>query len=658
MEVLRPIMSTASPPDREDANVSSYPLANMFEHLVVEETLEGASHGKAETKVSAPTRVSATVESTGAGRKQEAFAASTLLSRDVHRLRGAIQKIWKDYHEGNVGLVAASITTNTAIDFCRKLQEDFEKAFSGEEKCHERVCLYCSAMEDANMRQPDLLHRDGPCLAIVHRILERFVDDIKDDPPNELPTVPSAYTQPYLSDTQAAEEYGKSEDNFHCHYSLMMGILPELCALIRATTAHCEWLHAEHEIIRATRHLLSSKTQTLWVTFAFQVLLDIRHIMREDVTWAFDDLCQGSKLITSSIERVLVFNAEVKVTHFFPIHDQLLNQFSDSVRRWTEQDIVRMLIDSARVPGGASSTRDVPPYYLLKRDPLWCGMLLYSFRMVAHESAITMADSWSCILAVAHLYSCLRQADLLEYPWEDMEHVIAMHGADNLFVGAAPTTFPDCLKRFGIATGMRASEFAPNHHRKEANLSRFKRRHLKQLTPVSSLFSGRHCHGDGRTNLGPIDVVQVLRRNAVEEGAESYQIGPGTDLCNIIERLGLAIEHETAQMTFNHFEMHILCSKLLRQLHEVIGPNIMNWLEKYRDDRNLFGIVLAIFLEASKGRLEAFIDFSELMYSFVAQSGGLALSTRMLDAVAVSRRAIASGAGVVGHDGSCHSLVS
>jgi hypothetical protein len=29
-----------------------------------------------------------------------------------------------------------------------------------------------------------------------------------------------------------------------------------------------------------------------------------------------------------------------------------------------------------------------------------------------------------------------------------------------------------------------------------------------------------------------------------------------------------------------------------------------------------------------------------------------------LDAVAVSRRAIASGAGVVGHDGSCHSLVS
>ena len=301
-------------------------------------------------------------------------------------------------------------------------------------------------MENANMRRSDLLHRDGPCLAVVHRILERFVDDIKDDPPDELPTVPSAYMHPYPQNTQAAEESCKGEHNFNYQYSLMMGILPEFCAMIRATTTHCEWLHAEHEIIRAMRHLLSSKTQTLWVTFAFQAFLDIRDIMRGDVTRAFDDLCQGSKLITSSIERVLVFNAEVKITHFFPIHDQLLNQFSNSVSRWTEQDIVRMLIDSARGPGDPSSTRDVPPYYLLKRDSLWCGMLLYSFRMVAHESAITMANSWSCILSVTHLYNSLLQADWLKCPWEGMEHVIAMHGADNLFVGAAPTTFPEFSK--------------------------------------------------------------------------------------------------------------------------------------------------------------------------------------------------------------------
>lgn len=176
MEILRPIMPEASPHVRENASTGSYELANMFEHLVIEETLETDSHSKVQPKLSTPARVSATVESTNSGRKQEAFVASTLLSHDVHRLRGVIQTAWKDYHEGKASLVAASITTNTAIDFCRELQEDFERTFPGQEKCHEHVCLHCSVMEDAITRESDLLHRNRPCLETVHRILERFVD--------------------------------------------------------------------------------------------------------------------------------------------------------------------------------------------------------------------------------------------------------------------------------------------------------------------------------------------------------------------------------------------------------------------------------------------------------------------------------------------------
>ena len=193
MDILRPIMPEASPPVREDSSPGSSPLANMFEHLVVEETLETDSP---------PARVSVTVEGTSSGRKQEAYVASTLLSHDVHRLRATVQTVWKDYHEGKASLVAASITTNTVIDFCRKLQEDFEKAFPGQEKCHERGCLHCSVVEDANMRETDLLFRDGPCLTNVHRILETFVDDILNDAPDYLPTVSAVYIQPYPQDTQ------------------------------------------------------------------------------------------------------------------------------------------------------------------------------------------------------------------------------------------------------------------------------------------------------------------------------------------------------------------------------------------------------------------------------------------------------------------------
>lgn len=218
--------------------------------------------------------------------------------------------------------MAASITTNTAVDFCRKLQEDFENAFPGQEKCHERVCLHCSVMEDANTRESNLLHRGGPCLTYVHRILEAFVEDIKDDAPDYLPIVSAQCIQPYLQDTQAAEEYDRGEDNFDTHHNILMGVLPELCALVRATTPLDAQVHAEHEIMSAMRHLLSCKTQTLWVTFAFQLLLDVRQITRGDVTWAFDDLCQGSELIASNIEKVIGYNLEVWNHAFLTISRQ------------------------------------------------------------------------------------------------------------------------------------------------------------------------------------------------------------------------------------------------------------------------------------------------------------------------------------------------
>jgi hypothetical protein len=81
---------------------------------------------------------------------------------------------------------------------------------------------------------------------------------------------------------------------------------------------------------------------------------------------------------------------------------------------------------------------------------------------------------------------------------------------------------------------------------------------------VSRLFKGHYCHTDGRTNLGPSDELQVLRQKASKEGAEVYKMGSQVDVCDIVRTLGLAVEHETAQMTFNYFEMHILCWRLLR----------------------------------------------------------------------------------------------
>ena len=48
---------------------------------------------------------------------------------------------------------------------------------------------------------------------------------------------------------------------------------------------------------------------------------------------------------------------------------------------------------------------------------------------------------------------------------------------------------------------------------------------------------GRYCHADGRTNLGPNDVIKVLRQKASEENANIYQVSSGDDVRNIIDIL-------------------------------------------------------------------------------------------------------------------------
>ena len=110
-------------------------------------------------------------------------------------------------------------------------------------------------------------------------------------------------------------------------------------------------------------------------------------------------------------------------------------------------------------------------------------------------------------------------------------------------------------------------------------------------------------------------------------------------------------------MTFNHFEMHILCSKMLRQLLTILGADIFNWPERYRDDRNLFGIVMLLLSDATKGSPVIF-DTGELMASFVAQNGELAMrDTQTIYGVVASRRANASN-GVAVYGDTSHLLIS
>lgn len=161
----------------------------------------------------------------------------------------------------------------------------------------------------------------------------------------------------------------------------------------------------------------------------------------------------------------------------------------------------------------------MPPFYHLERDPLWCGMLLYNFRMVAHEGAILNANSSIFILATAHLYNSLRQTRNLPCEWPDMKRIISMHRPENLFVGDRPTTFANSLKNFNLAIGMSPVMLASNQRKRSSDVLRSlkPRKSLGNLVPTLWKFKPSICDGVSRGSLGPGDVKRFIRQTVLEE---------------------------------------------------------------------------------------------------------------------------------------------
>jgi len=329
-------------------------------------------------------------------------------------------------------------------------------------------------------------------------------------------------------------------------------------------------------------------------------LLDIRHILRDKVFRGLQDLQRGGRLIISSIGKIVEFHKFTGMTKHSH-NDVKLEELMNLVARWVERDNIRDLLDRENRMEDPSTVSHVTDFYLLERDPLWCGLLLYNFRMVAHEGAIITANSWTFILATSHLYNSLRQTKMLHCEWEDMESILSMHRAENLFVGNLPTSFVECMKRCALACGLPATYFARKSRPRRPQSSTGKVRKLRKLAPVSREFKRRFCDGNDRIDFGPMDLMNIFHKSGLLSTAESSTLLSGISPAGVLQLLPFCIHNEASELTFNHFEVHIACWKLLRRLHTLLRKDLLEWsTEVYRDDRNLPSVVLWLLTEAAE----------------------------------------------------------
>ena len=177
---------------------------------------------------------------------------------------------------------------------------------------------------------------------------------------------------------------------------------------------------------------------SLYAVFTVQALLDIHETLSDS------GLAASAAEMHGILEHIKRVRASV-----MPVIHQMLPS-SDHSRAFCVQELQKKdRIFRAR----EHFCRNGIQNYVFERNPLSAG--LACFQLLHHFNAwgTTVADPFGNPLKALHLYNAVKQENMLEVPWPDLDFLIDMHTSEHLFVGGFPRPGDNYCGRVLMACG-------------------------------------------------------------------------------------------------------------------------------------------------------------------------------------------------------------
>ncbi|EYE92270.1 uncharacterized protein EURHEDRAFT_415694 [Aspergillus ruber CBS 135680] len=597
-DILRPLMpESLKNKEPETKSVDAEKLSNVFNKLELFEPSEDFLDAPGPIPSGSGEPPSAALyEAERLHDLEEALLLFQLLVQDMGKIRAVILKTWSGYKMGMFDLVSASVTTNTAVDIARRMEEDAQPIFDkhgGSEKLlqllHLGYCIECEEDPTYKERPDDFLNLRMYNFAEkafwpTYILLEGFcaIAKGKKNIPQYKPGHYGTYNP--LNDRSKMTDREKSyEDRV-----LLMEMLSEINFLCKASPRPMSW---EDELTSGLRTTLCETGKIpLWLTFAAHLWLDTHHILRNEVSRAYDDLYEAAVRMKDSIKEILDFHRSLKVDNWPRSNDMAFNIVLERIEWVVDEDTLQDAKRRAGRPVGQ-------PFDWLKQHPIYAGLYLYHIKAMFQEIGITFVGAWGSVMYAGHLYNAVRQEKLLNIRWDDMELLFMLH--ENFFVGGRPRTPDDYLKRFVLSLGASASTFAKNKRNQQIRESKRGPRGLTELAPVARMFHQRYCKTGARTDLAPNDLEEILSKGMWEENEEeSAEISAanGQDLRvfarskqpskeqrhrrrrftppQLLQALRNSLGAEALEFSFDYLKMHKICWTLLRSVERQCRPHL------------------------------------------------------------------------------------
>lgn len=545
--------------------------------------------------VSLTTQTSAHVAKYDIAGHDEVLFACIFFFQDFNLTRDILREAWKDYRNGIDSLMAVSLITNTAIELIQRAASELleeinnsrhEDAPDEENLIHWVYCHVAKNTEDLEDEE-DIINMANHYEAdIFCKTASLFVEEWVET---------TSWKQ--LSFCGSNEDAGIGLDAHYDDLNARDQIFQDrifsqilLSHLHNLTIFKMQMPTAIDDITRAIRSIEESEKKTipLWFNLAFQILLDIRHVLGTKSSNAFTELQHSGSEISLNMKKYFEFSRGItgksKIWH---AHNDpqltLLTKFNDE---WLQKDLIAFAIKKQAKQKVADSVFDrmCPPYFLLKNHPLLCGLMQYWMHHSYRQVQICFTNCYDSILACAHLYNAAKQSGLFAGEWPGMDQVIFIHGAQRLFVGSTPTNPRDFFIRFQMVLGTSAVNFAgktraitDGRRQPIESIKAAGSRRLRKTLPIHDIFEGRYTRLEKRADLsiGKIDALLASMKPTInEKGKHSYLVKyaegwvsqrklPSNELLMV---LGAALSENIPELHFDYLSLHIDCANFLSSL--------------------------------------------------------------------------------------------
>ncbi|KAI1371758.1 hypothetical protein F4677DRAFT_285538 [Hypoxylon crocopeplum] len=269
-------------------------------------------------------------------------------------------------------------------------------------------------------------------------------------PPGKVPMVPtSAFKRP---------EYGPRDFDGFRQFTIdvVNEFFPE-CCLLKAMKKNAQLpmiVSAQDELTLDFEDIFRVRGYSSATVFDMSLYIDIRYILEDQVANAFNLLQTTAARMRTTLEDQLP-----NIRGPWDLKKECRNRLAEVdmciIKDFVEEDKARRFEEKGMM-------EPFERHFLLKRDPIWSGLLDFRCRLVLNNLGYRFINESLVVVGAAFLYAASRLGNIRGLHWPQMDRFLEVHGEDRILQGALlPELAPiDLLKRL-VDCDLSVTDVAP-----------------------------------------------------------------------------------------------------------------------------------------------------------------------------------------------------